>query len=413
MNRLVCIIAALSLPALAGAARLQTIDLRTIECEITSISADTVTIETSAGQETLPREDVAEIIAWPENYDPQADPMALRGVAAMVTVSGDVLPVSVGGLADGVLSFRNSVTGEHQVAMEKISAIYMPTDSQQAHEIAATCREMEMDSGTSDRLLVSQADGGYLSVQGALRTITKQASAAGRKKPQETITFTWQNTDRKMPVADVRAILLADVGTEDTPLTGHMIGHDGTTIGFTAISLEGDTATVESPSLGTLVLQRAHVKAIKFISARVVDLAELEPSAVASHGMVTDAMAYRRNRSVGGGPIVLDGVTYAKGLGLHSFTELTYDIDGEFSSLVAIVGIDDSVRPNGDATLTILAVSEDGRPPLVLTLTGEGSAETIRYDLTGVTQLTIRVDFGTDELGVADHVDLALARLIK
>lgn len=412
MARLVCIIAALSLPALAGAARVQTIDLRTIECDIIAISADTVTIETSAGQETLPREDVAEIIAWPENYDPQADPMTLRGVAVMVTVSGDVLSVSVGGLADGVLSFRNSVTGEHQVAMEKISAIYMPTDSQQAHEIAATCREMEMDTGASDRLLVSQADGGYLSVQGALRTITSQASA-GRKKPQETITFTWQNTDRKMSVADVRAILLADVSAEDTPLAGRMIGHDGTTIGFTSISLEGDTATVESPSLGTLVLQRAHVKAIKFISARVVDLAELEPSAVASHGMVTDAMAYRRNRSVGGGPIVLDGVTYAKGLGLHSFTELTYDIDGEFSSLVAIVGIDDSVRPNGDATLTILAVSEEQRQPLVLALTGEGSAEVIRYDLTGVTQLTIRVDFGTDELGVADHVDLALARLIK
>jgi len=272
---------------------------------------------------------------------------------------------------------------------------------------------MEMHSGSTDCLLISQEEGGYLQVRGALKTIADETGPGHERKAQKTVTFTWQEADREIPLADVRAIMLADVGTDETPLTGRIIGHDGTTIGFTAFSLEGDLATVESPSLGTLSLQRAHVKAIRFVSPRVTHLGELTPSAAASCGMVTDAMEYRRDRSVGGGCISLDGVIYPTGLGLHSFTELTYELDGQFSTFVAVVGIDDSVRPNGEATVTILPAGGEQRDPVVLAVTGQGPAETVRCDLTGASEFTIRVDFGDDEFGVADHVDLAGARLIK
>ena len=37
----------------------------------------------------------------------------------------------------------------------------------------------------------------------------------------------------------------------------------------------------------------------------------------------------------------------------------------------------------------------------------------VRVDVTGVKRLTLRVDFGADQLDVADHVNIVAARLIK
>jgi hypothetical protein len=46
-------------------------------------------------------------------------------------------------------------------------------------------------------------------------------------------------------------------------------------------------------------------------------------------------------------------------------------------------------------------------------LTGKDDSQVLRCDLTDVRQFTIRVDFGEDGLESGDHVDLAMARVIK
>ena len=50
---------------------------------------------------------------------------------------------------------------------------------------------------------------------------------------------------------------------------------------------------------------------------------------------------------------------------------------------------------------------------LPLRLTGKDDPQLVRAKVAGVKKLTIRVDFGQDNLDVSDHVDLAAARLIK
>jgi hypothetical protein len=96
---------------------------------------------------------------------------------------------------------------------------------------------------------------------------------------------------------------------------------------------------------------------------------------------------------------------------MHSFCELLIPLGEKFSLLVATAGIDDAVRPYGDATITFLG---DGRPlGKPIRLTGKTAPQPIRLKLEGVESLLIRVDFGEDNLGFADHVDLVAARLIK
>ena len=96
---------------------------------------------------------------------------------------------------------------------------------------------------------------------------------------------------------------------------------------------------------------------------------------------------------------------------MHSFCEQTYALDGEYKAFVAVVGIDDAVRPAGDATLTFLGDGKVLGEPL--RLTGRDKARMVRLDITGVRTFTIRVEFGADKLDVGDHVDLAAARLVK
>jgi len=153
------------------------------------------------------------------------------------------------------------------------------------------------------------------------------------------------------------------------------------------------------------------VATMSFASDRVTDLASLKPVAVKAHGFFDKAPKHRVNRSAGGGPLLLAGRTFPRGLGVRSFTELTYDLAGGYKSLVATVGIDDSVRPAGDARVTVLGDGKVlGKP---VGVRGQDAPRQVRVDVTGVKRLTLRVDFGADQLDVADHVNIVAARLIK
>ena len=60
--------------------------------------------------------------------------------------------------------------------------------------------------------------------------------------------------------------------------------------------------------------------------------------------------AFQADRSIQGNPLTLNGVQYAKGLGVHAYSELRYPLAsyGGCSSLTATVGVDDEV-PSGNA----------------------------------------------------------------
>ncbi|MCK4276659.1 MAG: NPCBM/NEW2 domain-containing protein, partial [Phycisphaerae bacterium] len=132
---------------------------------------------------------------------------------------------------------------------------------------------------------------------------------------------------------------------------------------------------------------------------------------VKQYGFFDEGFPYRVNRSVGGGPLRLGGRVYQTGLGLHSYAKLTYKLNGAYMAFVAVVGIDESVHPNGDARLIFLGDGKELIPKL--RLTGKDKPQAVRMKLKGVRNFTIQVGFGADELDVSDHVNVAAARLIK
>jgi hypothetical protein len=119
--------------------------------------------------------------------------------------------------------------------------------------------------------------------------------------------------------------------------------------------------------------------------------------------------APRQDQNLQSGPLQIDGKRYAKGLAMHSRTELVYRLADRYRRFVAVVGIDDTARPRGNVRLVI---SGDDRVLFEAVVAGTDVPKPIELDMTGVRRLSILADFG-DDLDVGDHLDLCEARLLK
>ena len=106
----------------------------------------------------------------------------------------------------------------------------------------------------------------------------------------------------------------------------------------------------------------------------------------------------------------MGGRVFDNGLGVHSRTELDYQLDRGYESLVATIGIDDAVRPAGSVVFRVLG---DGKVLLDSgVVTGKDPPRDVNVNVVGVSTLTLVVDYG-DELDLSDQADWGGARLLK
>ncbi|MHC4562406.1 MAG: NPCBM/NEW2 domain-containing protein [Planctomycetota bacterium] len=403
-HRLTLTVAITALLASSAAAdRISTVDGRQLEGEITAIDDQAVRLTADGDEQTVGRKDVLTVTLG-DGRDGPTDIMTRRKQTVLETVAGDRLAVSAISLVDSTFTAKTSAFGKVTMEVNSIAAIYAPGSRETGEDIVAICEEMKLTEGTHDRMLVIGKDDKRIPLHGVLGPIGPNA------KRRTSVTFTWHQRDREIELTKVRAILLATAVTDETPVAGELLASDGSRVRFTAVTMAEDKIVADSPQLGQLTVPRKKVDAVRFYSDRVASLTEIQPAEVTEHGMLGEGFGHRIGRNAHGKALRLDGREYASGLGSHSFSELTFALEGEFATFTAIAGIDDAARPRGDATLTILG---DGKQLVQETLTGNDAAKTIRLDIKGVKRLTIRVEFGADNLDVGDLVDLVEARLVK
>src|SRR5205823_6994825 len=98
---------------------------------------------------------------------------------------------------------------------------------------------------------------------------------------------------------------------------------------------------------------------------------------------------------------------YAKGLGTHAISDIVYNLNGAYSSLLPDVGNDDET---GSGSL-IFQVFDDGVKVYDRRVMGQTSAtQSINVSVAGVTQLRLHVDDAGDGIDY-DHADWAGARV--
>ena len=182
--------------------------------------------------------------------------------------------------------------------------------------------------------------------------------------------------------------------------------NDGTANTNTTVSL-----LIQNPTGADLGPSRTSSISIRDESPQTLTYLSDLPFASATNGYGP----VERDRSNGeqaaqdGNTLILDGLPYAKGVGVHANSQITFNLGGTYNSFFAYVGVDDEVGRNGSVVFQILA---DG---VVLfdsgVMTGLSETRLANVDVTGRQTLTLIVNDGGDGSG-SDHANWADAQLV-
>jgi hypothetical protein len=156
----------------------------------------------------------------------------------------------------------------------------------------------------------------------------------------------------------------------------------------------------------------ARVAALDLFGGKAVYLSDLKPSRYEYRPFLDEHWPWSADASVTGRDLRVGGAVFDKGLGMHSHSRLTYQLDGAYRRLEALVGLDDLDGRRGSVRLRVLG---DGKP-LRLGAPGEvthaGGPLPLSVKVEGVKELTLEVLWGGDG-PVQGVVNWADARLVK
>jgi hypothetical protein len=262
----------------------------------------------------------------------------------------------------------------------------------------------------SDIVLLSNGD----RLSGSLREIERGSLAIETK-----------NGEVKVPLSRVEAVgfTVADKaassfrqGETEGRRSGYVVGlRDGSLLYAKAIRADEKEIVVElargvklnGGTVGDLI-------ALQSLGGQFVYLSDLDGADYRIVPYLTIAWPYTRDRNVLGGPLVVRGKRYLKGIGMHSAARLTYRFDGDYQRFDSAIAIDDSAKGRGSVTFAAYD-SRDGKwsEAYKSNIVRGGQAPVpISVDLRGARGLTLTVDFADrgDEL---DHAVWLDARLVR
>lgn len=376
--------------------RVELIDAQTVQGKLEAMTGQGVVLATPEGKRELPLSGISEITL---TAAAPGSPLDEEGKLVVVTASqGPVLAsrVTVGG---GKVDMTSPLLGRLTADLSSISLLVMPPSGRTAAEVRRKLAEIKTANEAADLFLVGEQIEQAMPVEGVLKSMDDQF-----------ITLDWKGQDQRLARKKVMAVALAGAKPADQA-AGRLVAGDGSVLAFTKIELAGSKFALQSPTGGALQIPQAGVARIRLASDKIANLLDLTPTSARHYGLLDAGFPHRVNRSAGGKPLSLDGKVHAAGLGLHSFCELTYELGGAYTKLVCQAGIDDAVRPAGDAELTFLADGKVVGQPI--RLIGKDNSRSVSVDIAGAKTLTVRVSFGADKVDVGDHVNIISARLIK
>jgi NPCBM/NEW2 domain len=187
-----------------------------------------------------------------------------------------------------------------------------------------------------------------------------------------------------------------------------------------SLDLKGETVSLTTTSGVSQSLPLASLSQIDFGVGNVLFLADLDQelnqgeisfqpkNMLSSFKQLT---APRKNKSLGGEPLSIKSIKYAKGLSLHSRTRLDVRVPEGYRQFRAIAGIDDTAGPSASFQLKILG---DNKELFSRQFSADQSAEPLPIDLNlkGIRRLTLIVEEGSGQ-DFGDTLVLANARLTK
>lgn len=323
---------------------------------------------------------------------------AMKAGATLYFADGGVVAAGLVAALDGDRGIRADIglPAPVDIPFGALGAIRFATRPLDAAQAELSRRLRNQEAGRD--LLIAVRDGKPVVLPGTLERITPEAW-----------TFRIGDKAQTAPLDKAYAVVLSRPLTASAAPPAEIALRSGGTLHGRIRSADARAFRIDAGALGTVDIPVDFVASITLRSGRVVHLADLEPATVTQRSYFDLSWPPRKNCNVTGGPIRLDGRRYERGLGVHAYTSMSWELGGEYEQLTAMIGIDESVAPRGRAVFRVLCdskVAYDSGP------IGQGLATLIKVDLTGVKTLTLECDPG-DDLDISDHCNWAAARLVR
>ena len=155
--------------------------------------------------------------------------------------------------------------------------------------------------------------------------------------------------------------------------------------------------------------KHALVARIDYSSTKRIFLSDLEAGVLREPG--EDFLdRYRRDRTIDGGKLQMNGTKYEKGLFLPAPTKLEYKLDGEYTEFSAVVGVDEVVRGKSHVRLV---VEGDGKELFAEEFKRHEKSKPVKLNIKDVQNLRISVE-PVEPLAVfGSHLNLADVKISK
>ncbi len=377
----------------ADTAKLRTLTGKSYEGELTSLSDREIVFQAKDERVTVPIRDVLDIelpaSAAPQQsryHDIELNDGSLLHCAQLAFKGNQIEAKLVGGL-------------ELKIPLAAVS--YVLKDANDA-KVREEWQGILAKRGKSDLLAVKDAEGKPNAFEGTLG----EADAKG-----ETIEFETAGGAKRRPALErVQAMsFLRKAEVNAAPVVCKVRDNGQGLLMAARVELTPNGFTVTTVSGIKAELPRAAVARLDYSKGKITFLSDLEPVKVTERSSVGLVDHYRRDKNLEEAPLKVAKETFAKGLSLHAYTELVYDIGGEYKEFKAVLGVDPTVGGDSHVKVTI---EGDGRELFAGEVRRRDPPKTLTVDVKNVKQIRIVVA-STGLLDLGDHVNLADAKVSK
>jgi NPCBM/NEW2 domain len=389
----ICLIVASSI---APAADLTTLSGKKLSGDITSISAQGIALKTASGDVTTQLAD------------------------ALLVELGSVTPIqakySEVELIDGSVLICSAVAFKQQQA--ELTLHGGPVVSVPLAAVSSLLNDANDPKGRQEWLQLVRKRGQYDLL--AVRSDGKLDALDGTFGPGnaggDAIEFSLANAEQKLnpKLARIQGLVFVRKPVADAPVTPCKVTDTaGNLLVARNVRTDGDAVIVEPVGGGSVRYPSLKSLArLDYSKGKLAYLSDMEPTDKDQSSTEDLVFPFRRDRNLYGGPLRLNGVTYPKGLSIHSRTVLTYDIGTDYNEFRAMLGVDDVVRSeNGTPVLLRVVIEGDGRELFRGDVRDRDEPKPIALDVKNVRRLKITVAAPLLDLG--NQVDLCDARVTK
>lgn len=330
-------------------------------------------------------------------FDPKAPAASFD--ARIYLAADEQLFGKVESLDDESLHLRTPWGDPLKVPLAYIKGIYM---GQADHkESAESFARRLRNRGAEDLLLARSKDAEVVAIGGIVETIEG-----------DRLRFVFQEKPRTLALKQVEGLVFATRAEPERPagLMARFSMAGGIVVSGEWTGLDAKAWKVKTPWGEALSLPAAEVQSVRFRGGQMTYLSDLEPSRVEETPFFGRRNPWRKDLTLSGTPLKVDGRNYDRGVAVHSRTALTYELEGKYARFEAVVGFDETARGAGRVDCRIFAGDKEiyANPDL------RANAAPVRLSLpvAGVDRLRLVVDFGPDQ-DTGDRLIWANARLYR